>query len=109
MSAVSSSKKPLLKLLDLVVTNGTPVFWLLATLGILGFLGVPLLERKNHFDENALLAGSHNPTFRCVAVTCFKLQHSPATATQWHRAQSPCEMLLAAVFSCMHGCFNSSC
>jgi hypothetical protein len=67
MSAAPSSKKPLLRLLDLVVTHGNGVFWLLATLGILGFVAVPLLERKNHFDENALLAGSHNPTFRWVA------------------------------------------
>ena len=60
------NSKPLAKLLDLLVQWAGTIFVVLVALGVCGYVAIPLLERNNHFDENALLAGSARPTIRFV-------------------------------------------
>jgi hypothetical protein len=60
----SAGKKPLARLLELVVAKSNAITRVLLFVGIAGFLVLPLLQKKVSFDENALLAGSTHPTIR---------------------------------------------
>ncbi len=57
-------KKPLARLLDVVVNHSGVVTVLLVAYGVLGFALLPAMDRRIKFDENALLAGSARPTLR---------------------------------------------
>lgn len=65
-------RKSLSYLLNGIAAWSNTVIAVLVAVGLLGLLGVPLLERRINFDENALLAGSASPTIRSAeaAVTC---------------------------------------
>jgi hypothetical protein len=60
-------KKPLARLLDIIITYSYVLSAILALVGVLGFCALPAVKRNTHFDENALLAGSTRPTLRCAA------------------------------------------
>jgi hypothetical protein len=66
-SRKAPKRKPLDRLLDVLVERAGALSLLLVVAGIAGFAALPLLERNISFDENALLAGSARPTIRCAA------------------------------------------
>ena len=76
-------KKPLARLLDIIITYSYVLSAILALVGVLGFCALPAVKRNTHFDENALLAGSTRPTLRCAAGGVH------ATHPQVCRAQHP--------------------
>lgn len=53
-------------LLYLLAVQARPFVALLALAGLSGFIVLPLAERKNFFDENALLVGSARPKAGCA-------------------------------------------
>jgi hypothetical protein len=63
----AAGRKPLARLLELVVAKSLVITQLLHLVGVLGFLILPALQKHVRFDENALLAGSAHPTIRRVA------------------------------------------
>lgn len=73
-------------LLDTVVSHASLLSWLLAAVGLLGLLALPLLERSISFDENALLAGSARPTVRCACSWMWHLLLD--LGHTWHAARS---------------------
>jgi hypothetical protein len=57
-------KRPLARLLELVVRHSDALALLLVAYGLVGFALLPAMQRKVGFDENALLPGSAQPTLR---------------------------------------------
>jgi hypothetical protein len=49
------------RLLYQAVVHSRPIVFLLAAAGMLALFALPALDRKNFFDENALLVGSATP------------------------------------------------
>eukprot|EP00878_Enallax_costatus_P015128 GHUV01015840.1.p1 GENE.GHUV01015840.1~~GHUV01015840.1.p1 ORF type:complete len:232 (+),score=58.57 GHUV01015840.1:1366-2061(+) len=68
-----SQRKSLSILLDAVIARSSLVSAVLIVVGTLGLVAVPLLERSISFDENALLAGSANPTIRTKSPNAYQL------------------------------------
>lgn len=54
------------QLLYKAVLHAKPICSLLVAAGMLGLLLLPLTERNNFFDENAMLVGSATPNIGCV-------------------------------------------
>lgn len=57
-------QKPLVVLLDKIVQHAGILSAVLAIVGLLGPLAMPLLERPIHFEEKSLLPGSAHAQFR---------------------------------------------
>jgi hypothetical protein len=57
------------KLLYLAVVHAQPIVSCLVAVGLIALAVLPLAERRNFFDENALLVGSARPNAGC-ALNC---------------------------------------
>jgi hypothetical protein len=83
MDPPTRKKKPIEKLLDLIVGHATLLSYVLLAAGVVGFGALPLLERNISFDENALLAGSARPTIRWVRAICMRAFDRDAAVLQY--------------------------
>lgn len=88
-----AKKKPLIKLLDLIVAHANALSIIFMLVGLLGLLALPAFERRIKFDEKALMAGGAHSTLRQVFIIAMML----STALSMHQAHTPVMMLLCMV------------